>query len=197
MQKRYELMRVLSVNVGRCAPLDVGGRQVASAIGKQPVDSSVSVYSLGMEGDEQADPTVHGGLAKAVYAYPSEHFGFWRTVRAQARVAAWDAPVPPGLLGENLTIEGLTEDRLWVGDRLVLPGCVLAVSEPRFPCAKFAAVMGFAQAGKLMAQSGFCGSYLGVVTPGRVQAGDRIRLEPGPREVNLRELFRAKLGRRP
>ena len=77
------------------------------------------------------------------------------------------------------------------------PGCVLAVSEPRFPCAKFAAVMGFAQAGKLMAQSGFCGSYLGVVTPGRVQAGDRIRLEPGPREVNLRELFRAKLGRRP
>lgn len=196
MRKRYELMRVLSVNVGRVAPLRVGGRQTTSAIGKRPEANAVGVHSLGLEGDEQADPTVHGGRAKAIYAYPSEHFAFWQTVRAQAKVAAWDDPVPPGLLGENLTIEGLTEDRLWIGDQLVLPGCTLAVSEPRFPCAKFAAVMGFAQAGKLMAQSGFCGAYLGVLVPGQVQAGDPIRLEPGPREVNLRELFKAKLGRR-
>jgi MOSC domain-containing protein YiiM len=188
-------MRVLSVNLGRARPLSVAGRTVPSAIGKQPVAGPVAVHALGLDGDEQADPTVHGGLAKAVYAYPSAHFGFWQTVRAQARVAAWDAPVPPGLLGENLTVEGLTEDRLWVGDRLVLPGCVLAVSEPRFPCAKFGAAMGFVQAVKLMSQSGFCGAYLGVIEPGRVQAGDPIRLEPGPREVNLRELFRSKLGR--
>ena len=188
-------MRVLSVNLGRVQPLHVAGRTVPSGIGKRPVAGPVAVQALGLAGDEQADPTVHGGRAKAVYAYPSEHFGFWQTVRAQARVAAWDAPVPPGLLGENLTVEGLTEDRLWIGDRLVLPGCVLAVSEPRFPCAKFGAVMGFAQAGKLMAQSGFCGAYLGVIEPGQVQAGDPIRLEPGPREVNLRTLFRAKLGR--
>ena len=196
MRKRYELMRVLSVNVGRVSPLMVGGRQVTSAIGKQAAPNAVGVHSLGLEGDEQADPTVHGGLAKAVYAYPAEHFAFWQTVRAQAKVAAWNDPVRPGLLGENLTIEGLTEDRLWIGDRLVLPGCALAVSEPRFPCAKFAAVMGFSQAGKLMAQSGFCGAYLGVLVPGQVQAGDPIRLEPGPREVNLRELFKAKLSRR-
>jgi MOSC domain-containing protein YiiM len=197
MQKRYEAMRVLSVNVGRVRPLDVGGRMHPSAIGKAPVDGDVSARLLGLEGDEQADPSVHGGVAKAVYAYPVEHFAFWQTVRAQARVAAWDAPVPPGLLGENLTIQGLTEDRLWVGDRLVLPHCVLAVSEPRFPCAKFGAAMGFPQAVKLMAQSGFCGSYLGVVEPGRLRAGDPIRLEPGPREVNLRDLFRARLGRGP
>jgi MOSC domain-containing protein YiiM len=189
-------MQVLSVNVGRATRLSIDGRDVLSAIGKQAVAGSVSVHSLGLDGDEQADPTVHGGLSKAVYAYPAEHFTFWQTVRVQARAADGAAPVRPGLLGENLTLQGLTEDRLWVGDRLVLPGCVLAVSEPRFPCFKFNAAMGFAQAAKLMVQSGFCGAYLGVVVPGELRAGDPIRLEPGPRELNLRELFRAKMGRR-
>lgn len=196
MQKRYESMRVLSVNVGSARRVLVGGRTVLSAIGKQPVAGPVSVRPLGLEGDEQADPSVHGGLSKAIYAYPAEHFTFWQTVRAQARVALWDEAVAPGLLGENLTVEGLTEDRLWIGDRLRLPGCVLAVSEPRFPCAKLGAAMGFAQAVKLMAQSGFCGAYLGVVEPGEVGAGDPIVLEPGPRELNLRELFRARMARR-
>lgn len=196
MQKRYELMRVLSVNVAAARPVRIEGRAVLTAIGKQAVAGPVSVRPLGLEGDEQADPSVHGGLSKAVYAYPAEHFTFWRTVRAQARAALWDEAVAPGLLGENLTLEGLTEDRLWIGDRLVLPGCVLAVSEPRFPCFKFGAAMGFPQAGKLMAQSGFCGAYLGVVEPGTVGAGDAVLLEPGPREVNLRELFRARMARR-
>jgi MOSC domain-containing protein YiiM len=130
-----------------------------------------------------------------VYAYPKEHFAFWQTVRAQARAAALDEPVPPGLLGENLTVEGLLEDRLWIGDRLRLPNCELAVSEPRFPCFKFNAAMGFNQAAKLMSQSGYCGSYLGVIQPGTVQAGDEIELVPGPREVNLRELFHARMRR--
>ena len=195
-------MRILSVNVARVSRLVVGGQPVASAIGKQPVASAIGkqpvagavrVGPLGLEGDEQADPTVHGGLSRAVYAYPAEHHGFWRTVRAQAKVAAWDAPVPPGLLGENLTIEGLTEDRLFVGDQLHLPGCVLAVTAPRFPCAKLGAAMGFAQAVKLMTQSGFCGVYLGVIEPGQLQAGDRIELVEGPREVSVRELFRGRV----
>ncbi len=99
-------MQILSVNVGQARMLRVGGRECLSAIGKRPVDGPVAVQRLGLAGDEQADPTVHGGRAKAVYAYPSEHFGFWQTVRAQARVAGWDAPVPPGLLGENLTLKG-------------------------------------------------------------------------------------------
>lgn len=189
-------MRVVSVNRAAARRWRIQGRDVLSAIGKQPVDGPVAIGPLGLAGDEQADPSVHGGLAKAVYAYPSEHFGFWQTVRAQARAAPWEAPVPPGLLGENLTLAGLTEDRLWIGDRLRLPGCVLAVSEPRSPCFKFNAAMGFAQAAKLMAQSGFCGSYLAVIEPGAVRAGDAIVLEPGPREVNLRELFRARMAGR-
>ena len=193
MRKRNSLMRVLSVNVGTARQVVINGRTVPSAIGKQAADGPVSVRSLGLEGDEQADLSVHGGLSKAVYAYPAEHFTFWRTVRAQARVSLWDDPVAPGLLGENLTVEGLPEDRLWIGDRLVLPGCVLAVSEPRFPCFKFNAAMGFAQATKLMVQSGYCGSYLAVIEPGHVAAGDAIELLPGPREVNLRELFRARM----
>lgn len=196
MQKRNSLMRVLSVNVAVAQPLRANGRTVFSAIGKRSVTGPVSVHTLGLEGDEQADLSVHGGPAKAVYAYPAEHFTFWQTVRAQARVSLWDEAVTPGLMGENLTLEGVTEDQLWIGDRLVLPGCVLAVSEARFPCFKFGAVMGFAQAGKLMVQSGYCGAYLGVIQPGAVQAGDNIVLEPGPREVNLRALFKAQMAGR-
>lgn len=185
-------MKVLHVNRGRARATHINGRTVMTAIGKQPVAGAVSVGRMGLEGDEQADLTVHGGLAKAVYAYPHEHYGFWQTVRAQARVSLWDEPMAPGTLGENLTLQGLTEDVLWVGDQLRLPGCVLAVSEPRFPCFKFNATMGFSQAGKLMVQSGFCGSYLAVIEPGRICAGDEFDLVPGPREVNLRELFRAR-----
>lgn len=197
MQKFHDAMRILSVNVARAQPVRIGGRSVLTGGVKRPVDGPVAVRSLGLDGDEQADLSVHGGLAKAVYAYPGEHLAFWRTVRAQARAAPWDEPVPPGLLGENLTLDGLTEDRLWIGDRLRLPGCVLAVSEPRLPCYKLNAAMGFAQAARLMAQSGFCGAYLGVLEPGELRAGDAVVLEPGPREVNLRELFRARMsGRR-
>ncbi len=185
-------MKVLSVNCATVREVSIGGRRVATAIGKQPVAGPVGVRPLGLAGDEQADLSVHGGLTKAVYAYPREHFAFWQTVRAQARVALWDEPVAPGLFGENLTLEGVTEDRLWIGDRLVLPGCALAVSEPRFPCFKFNAAMGFPQAAKLMWQSGYCGSYLAVIEPGEVAAGDAFELVPGPREVSVRELFRAR-----
>lgn len=185
-------MRVLQVCTGRAQEVTIGSRRVLTAIAKRPREGAVEVGALGLEGDEQADPSVHGGRSKAVYAYPSEHHAFWRTVRAQARVSLWDEPLPPGLFGENLVLEGLSEDRLWIGDRLRLPGCVLAVSEPRFPCFKFSAAMGFVHAAKLMVQSGFCGAYLGVIGPGTVSAGDAIELLPGPREVNLRELFRSR-----
>jgi MOSC domain-containing protein YiiM len=173
----------------------INGRTVLTAIGKRPVTGPVPVHPLGLQGDEQADPSVHGGLSKAVYAYPTEHYAFWQTVRAQARVALWDEPMPFGLLGENLTVQGLLESALWIGDRLRLPGCTLAVSEPRFPCFKFDAAMGFRQATRLMVQSGFCGSYLAVLEPGVVQAGDPVELVAGPREVNLRELFKARAGK--
>lgn len=185
-------MRVLQVNCAPARDTLIQGRHVLTAIAKRPVSGAVAVKALGLEGDEQADLSVHGGISKAVYAYPQEHFAFWQTVRAQARVSLWDEAIAPGLFGENLTLQGLLEDQLWIGDRLQLPGCVLAVSEPRFPCFKFNAAMGFQHAAKLMVQSGFCGSYLAVLEPGTVAAGDAIRLVPGPREVNLRELFRAR-----
>ncbi len=188
--------RVLSVNRSIAVPRQIQGKWVLTAIGKQPVDGAVAVGPLGLAGDEQADASVHGGIAKAVYAYPREHAAFWRQVRAQAGVAAFDAELPFGLLGENLTTEGLIEERLWIGDRLHLPGCVLAVSAPRHPCFKFNAALGFRHAAKMMNQSGWCGAYLAVVQRGQVRAGDPIEVEPGPREVNLRELFLAATGAR-
>ena len=197
---REGFMNIVHVNTGRARAITLlDGRRGRSAIAKTPVAGPVAVGPLGLQGDEQADPTVHGGITKAVYAYPLEHYPFWQTVRAQARVALWDEPLSPGSLGENLTVSGLAEDRLWIGDRLHVrrdgaTACVLAVSEPRFPCHKLAAAMGFAQAVKLMAQSGYCGGYLAVIEPGSVAAGDALELIPGPREVNLRELFFARMG---
>lgn len=184
-------MQVTSVNLGRTRTLTIGAQTVTTAIGKQPAAGRIAVRALGLEGDEQADLSVHGGLTKAVYAYPREHHAFWRTVRAQAGVAPWDAPIAPGLLGENLTLAGLTEDRAWIGDVLRFPDCALAVSEPRHPCFKFNAAMGFAQAAKLMVQSGWCGFYLAVLEPGTIAAGETFSLEPGAREVRIDELFRA------
>ena len=183
---------VLQVSTGPARATQIEGKRVVTAIHKTPVEGPVAVGPLGLQGDEQGDLSLHGGLSKAVYAYPSEHLAFWRTVRAQARVSLWDDPVPPGVLGENLLLQGVLEQDLWIGDRLVLPQCTLVVSEPRLPCFKFAAAMGFAQAVKLMAQSGFCGSYLAVLQGGFVQAGDTVDLQPGPREVGITELFRAR-----
>jgi MOSC domain-containing protein YiiM len=186
---------VTQVCCGSTRSVAIAGRRVATAIHKQPVAGRVGVGPLGLAGDEQADLARHGGLSKAVYAYPQAHLAFWQTVRAQARQALWDEPVPPGLFGENLLLAGVREADLWIGDRLVGPDATFVVSEPRMPCFKFDAAMGFAQAGKLMAQSGFCGAYLAVLHAGSVAAGDALVLEPGPREVNLRELFRARTGR--
>ena len=188
-------MRVLSVNVGRARPMLIGTRSIASAIGKQAVAGRVDVRPLGLDGDEQADLSVHGGLSKAVYAYPAEHLAFWRTVRAQARVSAWDEVLSPGRMGENLTLEGLLEHEAWIGDVLRFPRCALAVSEPRLPCFKFNAAMGFAHAAALMGQSGWCGFYLAVREGGSIEAGESFEIEPGPREVRIDELFRARVPR--
>lgn len=186
---------LLSVNVSLAREVDINGRKVMSGIGKRATARPVAVRPLGLEGDEQADLSVHGGLSKAVYAYPSEHYPFWQTVRAQARVSLWDEALPPGALGENLTLAGLLEQQVWVGDVLRFAHCQLAVSEPRFPCFKFNAAMGFNQASKLMGANGWCGFYLAVRVPGTLQAGESFELIPGPREVGIQELFRARLHR--
>ena len=187
--------RLTSLNVARASAVSINGRRVMTGIGKRPVDGPHAVLPLGIEGDEQADLTVHGGLSKAVYAYPGEHYAFWQTVRAQAGVALWDEPIPPGSLGENLTIAGVVESEVFIGDVLRFPGCALAVSEPRYPCFKFNAAMGFKHAGKLMVQSGWCGWYLAVREPGTIAAGETFAIEPGPRQVGIAEIFRARTGR--
>jgi len=199
MPPRYEAgrqspaMRLISVNVARAREIVVGHRTVTTAIGKRSVVGEVAVRPLGLDGDEQADLSVHGGLSKAVYAYPVEHYPFWRTVRAQAGASLWDETLPHGTLGENLTLEGLRESEAWIGDVLRFPRCALAVSEPRTPCFKFNAAMGFPQAGKLMAQSGWCGFYLAVLEGGSIEAGQGFTVQPGPREVRIDELFRARV----
>lgn len=187
---------LISVNVARARDVVINGRKVRTAIGKQATPGPLEVTMLGLAGDEQADLRVHGGLSKAVYAYPQEHYAFWQTVRAQAQVSLWDEALAPGFLGENLTLSGLLESQVWVGDVLKFPRCSLAVSEPREPCFKFNAVMGFNQASKLMAQSAWCGFYLAVREPGSLQAGETFELIPGPREVGITELFRQRMGRR-
>jgi MOSC domain-containing protein YiiM len=185
-------VKVLSVNVARATPMAIGSRRVMTAIRKRAVEGDVAVRPLGLDGDEQADPSVHGGLAKAVYAYPVEHYAVWRTLRAQARVAGWDDELPYGAIGENLTLEGLLESGAWIGDLLRFPRCALAVSAPRYPCFKFNAAIGFAQAAKMMVQSRTCGYYLAVREPGLIRAGESFELVPGPREVSIDELFRSR-----
>ena len=184
-----------SLNVSLAKPLLIDEREVMTGIVKRPVDGPVAVGPLGLAGDEQADLSVHGGPGKAIYAYPSEHYPFWQTVRAQAKAAEWGAALPPGSLGENLTLTGLLEAEVCIGDVLRFADCELAVSEPRFPCFKFNAVMGFNQASKLMVANGWCGFYLAVRRPGSLRAGERFELVHGPREVGIAELFRARVGR--
>lgn len=188
----FTAMQLLSINVAAARTVNIDGREVLTAIGKRSVVGPVEARPLGLTGDEQADESVHGGLSKAVYAYPIEHYAFWQTVRAQAKVSGWDDPLPHGFMGENLTISGLLENQVCVGDVLRFPNCELAVSEPRFPCFKFNATMGFNQAAKLMAANAWCGFYLAVRVPGTLAAGEAFELIHGPREVGITELFRAR-----
>ena len=191
-------MRLASVNVSLALPMTIDDRPVMTGILKRAVSGPVEVHALGLVGDEQADLSVHGGLGKAVYAYPAEHYPFWQTVRAQAGVAAWGAELVPGALGENLTLNGLLENEVWIGDVLRFAGCELAVSEPRLPCFKLNAALGFKHAAKMMTANAWCGFYLAVRQPGVLAAGEGFELIPGPREVGISELFRARVspGRR-
>lgn len=185
-------MRVVSVNTGTARPLRVGNRNFLSAIGKTEVAGSVGVGRLGLQGDEQADPSVHGGLDKAVYAYPSEHLAFWQAQRLEHGVSLFNEVLPPGFMGENLSLAGLMEREVWIGDTLHFPACVLRVSAPREPCFKFNAVMGLSQAGRLMMEHACPGFYLAVASPGSIEAGQPFTLVPGVRGLSVLEAFAAK-----
>ena len=186
---------ILSINTGIVQPLfvntDATAQSVMSAIRKAPLSGRVTVNRLGIAGDERADMSVHGGLDKAVYLYPREHYAFW--VTARERALHRQEPLSYGFMGENLTTEGLLETELWVGDRLEIGELVLEVTEPRAPCFKFAARMGYPQAIKHMLQSGLTGVYLKVITPADITVGQTICIKPGSREVSIADINRQRL----
>lgn len=183
-------MKVLSVQIGTARPLSLNGRQVMSAFRKTPVPHAVQVAPLGLQGDEQVNLSVHGGLSKAVYAYPYEHYAYWE---AQAPLLGELATLPFGSLGENLTLSGLLERDVFIGDELHFPDCVLRVTEPRQPCATFNAAMGDKLAARKMAQTGFSGFYLAVKRTGTITAGESFEVRPGDRQVSVGELFKVAM----
>ena len=183
---------VHSVNIGTARRLQMQGRTLLSAIGKQAVHGPVPVGRLGLLGDEQADLSLHGGLDKAVYAYPQEHYAYWQTQRRAHSVSLFDEVLAPGYMGENLTLQGLLESDVWIGDELHFAHCILRVTEPRQPCGKFNAVMGYALASRDMVQALCSGFYLAVDEPGTVSKGEAFTVVPGKRGLSVAEAFEAK-----
>lgn len=182
-----------SVHIGQVRPLKVGERVIRSAIAKQAVSVPVQVAALGLHGDEQEDLSVHGGVRKAVYALPRQHLAWWRAQRQQAGASLFDEPIEPGQLGENLSLEGVDEQTVFIGDALHFSGgVVLRVTEPRQPCSKFNAIMGYERAGKDMVLSGRCGFYLAVERAGHLQAGEIFTVQPGPRETSIASALQHK-----
>ena len=174
-------------------------RRVMSAIRKEPIstpENPMPIFCgvLGLEGDEQVDLTVHGGQDKALYAYPQEHYDFWRQAldTKESKLSMFSSP---GALGENLATLGLTEKDVYLGDLWELGEVTLQVTQPREPCFKFNAVTGDKHASKKMADSGFSGWYLAVITPGVLKAGNSIRVVPGSHQQTVEQAFKQKLRR--
>lgn len=173
-------MVIRSVNVGRPRELAVGERTVLSGIVKEPVSGRVGVGPTNLDGDAQADLTVHGGADKAVYAYPMEHYAHWRAALGRDDLF-------PGHFGENLTTEGLLEDDVRVGDVLRAGSARLEVSQPRVPCFKLAARMGDPGFARPFLRSGRVGFYLRVLEEGEVGAGDAVvRERRGEGDLTIR-----------
>jgi MOSC domain-containing protein YiiM len=161
-------MRVVSVNVGRPREVEWRGEVVRTSIWKRPVGGRVRVARLNLAGDEQSDLTVHGGTLKAVYAYPAEHYPAWRREIPALDLASF------GAFGENLTVEGLREDTLAIGDRLRIGTAELVVTQPRFPCFKLGIRHGRDALIQEFMTSGRSGFYLSVAREGEVGAGEPI-----------------------
>ena len=187
-------MRIISISTGKIAPLfgvdHPDHRVVNSGIKKDIVSSldhpiSIQVRAIGLDGDEQADFSVHGGLEKAIYAYPSEHYPFWNEILS--REAKRTNPIGFGFIGENLSVEGFSEESVWVGDNWQIGDVELEVVKLREPCFKFNARMGYKGASKAMIQSTRSGWYLKVHKGGNIKAGDAIVVTPGRREMSIQQ----------
>jgi MOSC domain-containing protein YiiM len=162
-------MKILSVNVGLPREATWQGKVVTTGIFKDPVRAPIMLRTLNLDGDQQADLTVHGGVNKAVYAYPSEHYGYWR-----AELPGIDLPF--GMFGKNFTTEGAFEDALYVGDRFRIGETEVMVTEPRMPCYKLGIKFGRPDIIKRFLASRRTGFYFAVVRGGMVSAGDAIEL---------------------
>jgi MOSC domain-containing protein YiiM len=162
-------MKIVSLNVGRPRLVVWEGRTVSTGIFKAPVAGRVALRTLNLDGDRQADLTVHGGAFKAAYAYPSEHYAYWRGELPGAELG-W------GAFGENFTTEGFDESGVRVGDRFRVGSAEVTVTTPRMPCYKLAARFGRADMVKRFLASGLCGFYFSVRREGEVGAGDRVEL---------------------
>jgi MOSC domain-containing protein YiiM len=161
-------VRIVSVNVGRPRSINWRGKTVTTGIFKSPVEGRIVMRTLNLHGDAQADLTVHGGPSKAVYAYPSEHYAFWRD-------ALPGADLPWGMFGENLTTEGLLERDVHIGDRFQIGTAEVMVTEPRMPCYKLGLKFGRDDIIKKFLASRKTGFYFAVLQEGDVGAGDVVR----------------------
>ena len=160
-------MKLVAISVGGPREVEWRGRKIQTSIFNTPVSRRVRVARGNIEGDRQSDLSVHGGTEKAVYAYPAEHYAFWRTELPDTELA-W------GAFGENLTTEGLLENEVCIGDRYRAGTAELVVTQPRMPCYKLAVRFGRADIVKRFLQSGRSGFYFSVEREGEVAPGDAI-----------------------
>ena len=160
-------MKILSVNVSEPKKVIFNGKELITSIYKKPVSERVRVTSQGIEGDRQADLSVHGGYDKAVYGYSFEHYKLWGE-RLQREFTEF------GLVGENLTISSFDESEINIGDRFQINDCILQVSQPRIPCYKIGIKMNSRDFPKMFSQSGLLGTYFRVVQEGSIEEGDEI-----------------------
>lgn len=196
-------IRLETISAGLVKPLWVRNdhdlRTVMSAIHKSPVSTidqphAIEVKVIGLVCDEQGDPQVHGGIEKALYMYPQEHYPFWSRLLSESKGVSMH--LEHGYLGENLTISGLTEEDVFVGDRFRIGQIECMVTKLREPCYKFTAKTGVAKAAKAMLEQARSGWYLRVLQPGLIQAGDEVTLIPGPREISIAQQNRDLLQKR-
>jgi MOSC domain-containing protein YiiM len=166
---KVRTMKLVSLNVSMPRIVEYNGEPVATGIFKEPVNGPVMLRTLNLDGDRQADLSVHGGASKAVYAYPSEHYEFWKKELP-------DMALPYGMFGENFTIQGLLEDAVNVGDRFRVGKAELMATEPRLPCYKLGIKFGRADIIKRFLRSRRTGFYFAVTQEGEVRAGDEIEL---------------------
>jgi MOSC domain-containing protein YiiM len=181
-------VQVISVNVGLPREVVWKGMTVQTGIFKDPVDRTVTISKLNLSGDQQADLTVHGGPEKAVYAYPAEHYEYWR--RELPDVAfSW------GRFGENLTTEGLVEKTLCIGDRLRIGSAILMVTQPRMPCYKLALRFDRDDMIQRFLTSRRSGFYFSVIEEGEVRAGSEVEIvSRDPHRVTVVDIVRLYLG---